>query len=275
MNSLPEFIRGNQKNYIRMICNREITKSYEYQMCTNNVLNSLLEFRERSHNGEDYLYFEISGMQSLDIFLQTRKMRRDFTILLAKGILKLCKELSEYALDIQRIVFEPKYIMISADTEEMKFLYSFRESAEGKNGPEEFLECCIEHLDYQDEVLVNNLYGVYERLLDQQQNFSLSGEMEKLLEALTEIEVVQIEPEPMQGKPEKGVEQVREEKKPIKSNILAREKNRLKIGLWIFLLCNVLLLIIWKPITLLKLFFCLAMGCTLLGLIFYVVRQEK
>ena len=75
MNPYPEFIRGNQKNYIRTGCDTDITKSYEYQMCTNNILNSLLEFRERSHNGEDYLYFEISGMQSLDIFLQTRKLR--------------------------------------------------------------------------------------------------------------------------------------------------------------------------------------------------------
>jgi len=277
MNPCPEFIRGNQKNYIRMICNYEVTKSYEYQMCTNNILNSFLEFQERSHNGEDYLYFEISGMQSLDIYLQSRKLRRDFMILLAKGILKLCKELSEYALDIQRVVLEPKYIMVAPDTEGIKFLYSFQESAEEQNGLERFLECCIEHLDYQDETLVNSLYAIYERLLDQQQNFSLSGEMERLLEALTEIEIVQIEPELIQSKQQEGLEPVnlREEKKFVRSNILAREKKSLKKGLWIFLLCDVLLLIFWKPITLLKLFFEMAMGCTLLGLIFNVMRQEK
>lgn len=281
MNPYPEFIRGNQKNYIRTGCDTDITKSYEYQMCTNNILNSLLGFRERSHNGEDYLYFEISGMQSLDIFLQTRKLRRDFMILLAKGILKLCKELSEYALDIQRVVLEPKYIMVAGDTGGIKFLYAFQESGEGQKGPEQLLECCIEHLDYQDEALVNSLYGIYERLLDQQQNFSLSGEMEKLLEALTEIEIVQIEPENepelIQSKLQERVESVdlREEKKFVRSDILAREKKSLKKGLGIFLLCDALLLIFWKPLTLLKLFFGMAMGCTLLGLFFYVTRQEK
>ena len=93
-----DFVRSNQKSYLRIFCNDYVMQSYEYQMCQHNVISSFLKFQERNQNGQQYLYFEVSGMQSLDIFLQTRKLRRNFALKLAKAIVKLCKELAEYAL---------------------------------------------------------------------------------------------------------------------------------------------------------------------------------
>ena len=40
----PEFVRGNQKSYIRIACKKEVFEGYEYQMCKYNVLNSFLNF---------------------------------------------------------------------------------------------------------------------------------------------------------------------------------------------------------------------------------------
>ena len=76
----PEFIRGNQKNYIRVSCDALVTEGYEYQMCNNNELGSLLKFHKRTQNGENYLYYEVSGLQSLDILLQTQKLKRTLVL---------------------------------------------------------------------------------------------------------------------------------------------------------------------------------------------------
>ena len=48
--------------------------------------------------------------------------------ILLKAIVKLCKELSEFALDISSVVFLPKFVMVDSDGEEVKFIYSFREN---------------------------------------------------------------------------------------------------------------------------------------------------
>ena len=105
-------------------------------------MSSLLVFQQRSQNGNDYLYYEISGMQSLDIYLQTQKLKRPFAIQLAKAIARLCKELSEYALDMEKVVFEPRYVMIAANGEEVRFLYSFVHSDKGFQELERLLEVC-------------------------------------------------------------------------------------------------------------------------------------
>ena len=189
----PEFIRGNQKNYIRISCDTQIAESYEYQMCTNNELSHLLDFQQRTQNGECYLYYEVSGMQSLDILLQTQKLKRPLAIAAAQAIVKLCRDFSEYVLDIQRVIWNPKYIMIQMNSKEFRFVYHFAytEDKETKQKDieqtdlEQFLECCIEHLDYQDETLVSQMFHVYEALLDQKDNFILVQEMEALLNNLS------------------------------------------------------------------------------------------
>ena len=76
----PEFVRGNQNNYIRIVCSEEIFNGYEYQMYKHNELKSTPHFQQRNQNGENYLYYEVGGMQSLDVFLQSQKLKRDFAV---------------------------------------------------------------------------------------------------------------------------------------------------------------------------------------------------
>ena len=79
----PEFVRGNQRSYIRISCDENTLDGYEYRMCKSNMLKDLLGFHHRSQNGEGFLYYEVSGMQSLDVYLQTQKLRREFAIIFA------------------------------------------------------------------------------------------------------------------------------------------------------------------------------------------------
>lgn len=284
----PEFVRGNQKSYIRVSCDAEALKSYEYQMCSYNDLKSLLSFQQRSQNGLDYLYYEISGMQSLDVYLQTQKLKRPFAIALARAISKLCRELSEYALDIAGIIFSPRYIMISSNGEEIRFLYVFIHSGQSVESLEQLFECCIEYLDYQDEVLMEKLFGVYERLTDQKDNFLLDAEMDAFREALMEPVVVEIPEEVPVGesgiwtKSELNESIICEDKSDTKkfklpkiSPVAKKEYRNLQKGLGILLLLDVALLFFWKPLNLLKIFFVVAVGSVLLLLNVRVYKKAR
>ncbi len=287
----PEFIRGNQKNYIRISCDAQVTEGYEYRMCSNNELESLLKFQQRMQNGAEYLYYEVSGMQSLDILLQTQKLKRPLVIVIAKAIVKLCRDFSEYVLDIEKVIWNPKYIMVQGNSEELRFVYNFSrggfdlqtEHEEAEHiGLEQFLEFCIEYLDYQDEVLMGQMFQVYEALLDQKDNFALMKEMERLLEALLPLEEEkliadeQIQEDVAAGDPfaGKGFE-TEIITVPKKSRIFQKERRNLKIGLCVLLLLDAGLLVVWKPLTLLKIFFSVAAGGVLLWLNIHIRRQEQ
>ncbi|MBR3762347.1 MAG: FHA domain-containing protein [Lachnospiraceae bacterium] len=278
------FIRGNQKSYIRVACALGVEKSYEYQMCTYNTLSSLLPFHQRSQDGVQYLYYEVSGMQSLDVCLQTQKLKRAVMISLVKAVIKLCRELSEYALNLGSIVFGPKYIMLSSNEEEIQFLYTFGSTGEAYEQLEQLLEFCIEYLDYQDDLLVDELYKVYERLLEQKELFYLAGEMERLLTVLSgdcgqdPSETATIPFESL--KQQEALDPFSEGEavmisQDTSSEVAGKEFRNLKYGLFVLLLLDVGCLLFWKPITFLKIFFCIAAGGVLLVLNIHVRRQEK
>ena len=275
----PEFVRGNQKSYIRIACKKEVFEGYEYQMCKHNVLNSFLNFQQRNQNGENYLYYEVSGLQSLDVFLQTQKLKKSLTIMMAKGIIKLCKELSEYALNLYSVNFFPKYIMVSTNGEEAKFLYTFEQVGMDTEGIEKLLECCIEHLDYKDELLMEQLYRVYENLLEQKENFSLQEEMEGMVSALSEQEQTELPDVQVEGL--EAVDPFEEDKEEIEvrinseSKVAQKEYKNLKRGLWALLAVDMAALVLWRPLTILKIFFCVATGVILVGLNVHVYKQEK
>lgn len=258
MNNEPEFIRGNQKSYIRISCEESLLECYEYQMCVYNHIGSFLEFQQRSENGNLYLHYEISGMQSLDIYLQTHKLKRSFAIQLLNALLKLSREISEYALDLEKILFTPKYIMVTPE-EELRFVYNF---VEGKNSAEfeRLLEAGIDHMDYQDELLMKKMFEFYERSLEQKNNFLLEKEVLELRDSLIEVQDVENVDERSSNfevgwKTEDGVVQKED-------TILGLEKKnrkgKIKKEILVVLVLDFLLVIFWKPLTILKISFAIA-----------------
>lgn len=273
----PEFVRGNQKSYIRIACSKEVFESYEYQMCNYNTLKSVLEFQHRNQNGDNYLYYEVSGMQSLDVFLETQKLKRDFAEILLKAIVKLCKELWEFALDINSVVFLPKFIMVDSDGEEVKFIYSFRTKETENEEIEKLLECCIEYLDYKDEELMRQFYKIYENLLEKNEQFGLCKEVEQMLSLFSqeqkENDIDNIgevrEVVPFESSMEVTVDV------PTKSKMAEKEFKDLKRGTGILFLASVAATFLWKPLTILKIFFCIAVGGVLLVLNILIYKKEK
>lgn len=295
-----EFVRGNQKSCIRIPCEEAVLSGYEYQMCMYNHLGTIVSFQHKNINGRQYLYFDISGMQSLDIFLQTQKLKRPMLLILARSMIKLCKELSEYALSIEGIVFEPKYVMLGHAQTQICFLYDFEKKDDNYAGMEALLECCIEHLDYKDDVLMERLYQIYERLLAQKQNFSIQAEMEELEKALSDasdkqeadvdMQAVSLEDtgfEQKEGK--KEVSSVEEEadreqagcvsetvqniQQP--SDIVKMDRKQLKRGLWLLVFVDIAVVVLWRPLTILKIAFCSSLGVVFVGLWSYMDKKEE
>ncbi len=177
MSSMPEFIRGNQRSYLRIACDREeLEKDYEYHMYTRNDVKYLLQGSFRNLEGEEYLYFDISARQSLDVLLQVKKLNREMACRLFSDILRLCDEMDKYLLNLRKVSFRSRHIMYSQEQNNFHFLYNF--SSQGEQWQQDliqFSEMLVERLDYGDDKLMEVIYRFYEMLADGQDTVSLRG----------------------------------------------------------------------------------------------------
>ncbi len=256
-----EFTRGNQKSLIRMCLSEEDLSGHEFQMCSHNVVKGILPFQKRNQDGREFLYYDISGTQPLDILLQTQKLKRSLMLILAKSLLKLCCNIKEYALSIESVVLEAKYIMYRASSEEMQFLYLFSTYEESVHGLECLLEYCIDYLDYDDRELADCVFQLYENLQNQGQNFSFEKELETIIENLTE----------KQSEESIDIVSPNNTEEPAEASIYKKWKRPL-----IFLGCtDVLGILMWSPLTLLKIFFFFSFGLFLFSVYLYLFYLEK
>lgn len=277
MNHDLMFIKGNQKNFIRLSVEEEMLHTYELQMFTHNKMKSFLPFQRRSQNGQEYLYYDISGTQSLDILLQTQKLKRPIFVLFAKELLRLCKNINEYMLSIGCVVFDAKFIMYKADSQEIQFLYTFWEVQNREYTFSNLLEYCIDYLDYSDRELSESVFRLYEHLQEQGENFLLERELEICIELLEKEEmkeevlskkerIVEAEIEP--------IEIVISEEAEHKVDVYEPSEKKRKRGLLILLCIDVIGILLWKPLTILKICFFFSFGVFLLVLYVYICRSD-
>lgn len=252
------FVRGNQNRFIRLWLEEDDLDVYEFQMCTHNTMRKLLPFQKRTQNEQAFLYYEMSGMQSLDVYLQTKRLDRSFFVILAKELLDLCRELGEYMLSIDGVVLEPKYIMCNVAEEELRFVYTFQTTEPFNARLETLLEFCIEYLDYNDKELCEYVFLLYDRLQSEGEHFALEKELKQFWENFTQKETIE---EPFDE----------QEAIPDIFATYKRQKKRLLV-----LLCiDVIAIFLWKPVTLLKLFFFCSFGVLFFCLYLYVRKQES
>ncbi|MCD8325551.1 MAG: FHA domain-containing protein [Lachnospiraceae bacterium] len=189
--SLPEFIRGNQRSYLRVACDRQtLEQGYEYHMYTRNEIQLLLPGTFRNMEGEEYLYFDISSRQSLDVLLQVKKLNRQMAQRLFSDILKLCGETDKYLLNLQKVSFRSRHIMYSQEKNNFRFLYNF--SGQGDQWQQDLVqlaEMLVERLDYDDDALMEAIYHFYEFLMDNQETINLRGLAQAVLDAIGRSEV--------------------------------------------------------------------------------------
>lgn len=278
MNNKLTFVRGNQKNFIRLSLEEEVLYTYEFQMFAHNEIKSFLPFQKRSENGEMYLYYDISGTQSLDIWGQTQKLKRDFLILFVKEILKLCKNIKEYMLSLGAVVLDVKYMMYKADTQEIRFVYLFEEGKQVTESLNDLLEYCVEHLDYSDRQLSDCVFRLYENLQEQGDNFALELELSKFL-AMLEEEQKKIAESKEKEVIVNSIEPIEviapEETSKRREDVFVSADKRGKRGVLLLLCADVIGIFVWNPLTILKLCFFLSFGVCLLVLYIYINRKEK
>jgi len=211
-----EFIRSMQCNYERILLEKQPEeKRYQYCILSRGGIKGVLPCSLRYLDGVAYLYYDITSKQSIIQLYGKRCITREWLRDFIWSVKQIRLELGRFLLDDRNILWYPEQIFEELEHHIFSFLYV--PYYEGENGFLKLLEYLVEHIDYEDEVLVECVYKMYEQYERNGEVYlqSLIFEDVKMLEEekepvaqeviTEETEVVTTEFEEVQEVPKKGI----------------------------------------------------------------------
>ena len=200
-----EYIRNLNCNYERILLDKKPEENrYQYCIVTRGGIRGLLPCSLRYINGQAYLYYDISSTQSVAQLYGHKAIGRQWVKDFLWGMRRIKQELSRFLLDDVNLLWYPEQIFQDLEKNEFYFLYV--PYYEEESGFDKLLDYLVEHIDYEDEELVECVYKMHEqfRLLGNVYLTEKIFEDGKLLEASQEEKVESTVSKIKTDKPETG-----------------------------------------------------------------------
>ncbi len=158
-----EYVRSLNSNYERIQLDK-IPEERKYQYCILGrcQIKGLLPCSLRYINGSAYLYYNITSKQNLARLFGNRNITREWVRDFMWSLKQVQQELGRFLLDMNHILWHPEQIF--QDLEDHVFSFLYVPYYEGGSDFLKLMEFWVEHIDYDDEILVDCVYRMYERL---------------------------------------------------------------------------------------------------------------
>ena len=118
------YYRDAEHNYMVILCpQQEDTTGYIYRMMELNRIDGLLACSVRHIDGSKYLYYDITGKQSVESLYGSRKVPPATLWSFLRCLGGIRQSLSEYLLDDTRLMLDPPYIYYEFRTGKFCFTY--------------------------------------------------------------------------------------------------------------------------------------------------------
>lgn len=168
-----EYVRSLNCNYERILLEkRPEDKRYQYCILGRGGIKGLLACSLRYINGEAYLYYDISSRQNVSQLYGNRQITREWMRDFMWSLKKIQQELERFLLDICNVIWYPEQIFQDLENNIFSFLYV--PYYEGETSFIKLVEFWVEHIDYNDEALVNCVYHIYEQVEKNGEGYLLS-----------------------------------------------------------------------------------------------------
>lgn len=158
-----EYIRNLQCNYERILLEQKPEeKRYQYCILNRGGIKGLLPCSLRYINSQAYLYYDITSRQKVSQLFDNKQVTREWMLEFVWNFQRLQQELSRFLLDISNVIWYPEQIFQDLESKTFSFLYV--PYFEEYNGFMNLVDFWLEHLDYEDEALVEFVYQVHRQL---------------------------------------------------------------------------------------------------------------
>lgn len=157
-----EFVRNLNCNYERVALEEKPKESrYQYCILNRGGIRYLLPCNLRYMDGYAFLYYDISSTQNIAQLFEGKIISRDWMRDFLWGMERMQQELGRYLLEGRNVVWSPEHIY--QDLEKKDFFFMYIPYCQKDTGLKKLLDFWVEHIDYEDEALVEFVYGLYEQ----------------------------------------------------------------------------------------------------------------
>lgn len=158
-----EYLRNLNSNYERILLDKNPEENrYQYCILSRGGIKGLLPCSLRYMNGSAYLYYDISSKQNAAQRFGSRCITREWIKDFMWSMQQIQQELGRFLLDSSNVLWYPDQIFQDLESNVFSFLYI--PYYDGESSFVQLLEFWVEHVDYNDEVLVDCVYHMYEQL---------------------------------------------------------------------------------------------------------------
>lgn len=158
-----EYVRNLNCNYERLLLEEKPEENrYQYCILGRGGIRGLLPCSLRYINGAAYLYYDISSKQSVAQLFEKKVISREWMRDFMWSFRQIQQELDRFLLDGHNVVWHPEHVFTDLDDRIFSFMYI--PYCQQENGFEELVDFWVEHIDYEDETLVEFVYHVFDRL---------------------------------------------------------------------------------------------------------------
>ncbi len=158
-----EYVRSLNCNYERILLDKKPEeRRYQYCILTRGGIKGLLSCSLRYIDGAAYLYYDISSRQNVAQLYGNRCISRAWVVDFLWSMRQIKQELERFLLDSSNVLWQPEHIFQDLESNVFSFLYV--PYYEGEPGFLKLMEFFIDHIDYEDEGLVECVYSMYEQL---------------------------------------------------------------------------------------------------------------
>ena len=158
-----EYVRNLHCNYERLLLEEKPEDTrYQYCILSRGGIKGLLPCSMRYINGLTYLYYDISSKQNIVQLFENKAITREWMQDFLWSSRQIQQELDRFLLDDSNVVWNPEQIFLDLDNRTFFFMYIPYHKQE--NGFEKLVDFWVEHIDYEDEALVEFVYCVYDQL---------------------------------------------------------------------------------------------------------------
>lgn len=224
-----EYIRSLNANYERLLLEKKPKeKKYQYCMISRGGIKGLLPCSLRYIDGEAYLYYDITSRQNIAQLFEKRPMTRQWFMDFLWSMRRVRQEMSRFLLEESNLIWFPQHIY--QDLEKKDFFFIYVPYYTEHTGFDELMEYLVEHVDYQDEGLVEYVYKAYEQYESAGETY-LQAKIFEDAECLRITEKANVEEEESPVVEEMVPEKEEEKEKPMEEIPAAKEKKGL-FNLW-------------------------------------------
>ncbi|SDB01745.1 DUF6382 domain-containing protein [Eubacterium oxidoreducens] len=194
-------------------------EEFELRMMQQNRIPGLLEVFQMVQDQKLSFLYDISGMQSLDVYLNRNEVSRQLLEKLIFSLKQMCYRLEDYLLNEDDLVLSEETVFIKG--EELRFVYLPGSEQGAGLGLMHLMEFILGKIDHSDRNCVELAYRLYQKTTEE--NFSFVSFLEEFKQ---DTSCDSIQKRTIKTQPEDGIFPIDEKSEAKESKIKPQSERR-------------------------------------------------